>query len=44
MGIATGIDISKVAAISRSLESFFKRRFSGKMHHLLNRDDIAIIF
>jgi hydroxymethylglutaryl-CoA lyase len=44
MGIETGIDASKIAAISCSLEDFFKRRFSGKMHHLLNRDDIAIIF
>ena len=43
MGIETGIDASKIAAISRSLEDFFKRRFSGKMHHLLNRDDIEII-
>jgi hydroxymethylglutaryl-CoA lyase len=43
MGIETGIDASKIAAISRSLEDFFKRLFSGKMHHLLNRDDIAII-
>ncbi|MEJ2731056.1 MAG: hydroxymethylglutaryl-CoA lyase [Deltaproteobacteria bacterium] len=44
MGIGTGIDVSKIAAVSRSLEDFFKRRFSGKMHHLLNRDDIAIIY
>jgi hydroxymethylglutaryl-CoA lyase len=43
MGIETGIDASKIALISRSLEDFFKRRFSGKMHHLLNRDDVAII-
>lgn len=43
MGIATGIDASKIAAISRSLEGFFNRRFSGKMHHLLNREDIEII-
>jgi hydroxymethylglutaryl-CoA lyase len=43
MGIETGIDASKIAAISRSLEDFFKRRFSGKMHQLLNRDDVAII-
>ena len=43
MGIKTGIDASKIAAISRSLEIFFNRRFSGKMHHLLNRDDIQII-
>jgi hydroxymethylglutaryl-CoA lyase len=40
MGIKTGIDVSKIAAISRSLEIFFNRRFSGKMHHLLNREDI----
>jgi hydroxymethylglutaryl-CoA lyase len=43
MGIATGIDTSKIAAISRSLEVFFNRRFSGKMHHLLNRNDIKLI-
>ena len=43
MGIATGIDASKIAAVSRSLEAFFTRRFSGKMHHLLNREDIEII-
>lgn len=43
MRIETGIDVSKIAAISRRLESFFNRRFSGKMHHLLNRNDIEII-
>ena len=43
MGIETGIDASKIAVISRSLEDFFKRRFSGTMHQLLNRDDVAII-
>ena len=43
MGIETGIDVSKIAAVSRSLEGFFNRRFSGKMHHLLNREDIEII-
>ena len=40
MGIATGLDIDKIAAISRSLEDFFDKRFSGKMHHLLARKDI----
>jgi hydroxymethylglutaryl-CoA lyase len=44
MGIETGIDASKIAVISRSLEDFFERRFSGKMHHLLNRDDITTIY
>jgi hydroxymethylglutaryl-CoA lyase len=43
MGIETGIDVSKIAAVSRLLEGFFNRRFSGKMHHLLNREDIEII-
>jgi len=43
MGIESGIDVSKIAAISRSLEIFFNRRFSGKMHHLLNRDDIKFM-
>jgi hydroxymethylglutaryl-CoA lyase len=43
MGVESGIDVSKIAAISRSLEVFFNKRFSGKMHHLLNREDIEII-
>jgi hydroxymethylglutaryl-CoA lyase len=43
MGVETGIDVSKIAAVSRSVEDFFNRRFSGKMHHLLNRQDIEII-
>jgi hydroxymethylglutaryl-CoA lyase len=43
MGIETGIDIDKIAAISRSLEDFFKRRFSGKMHKIIARDDIKVI-
>jgi len=44
MGIETGIDVSKIAAVSRSLEFFFKRCFSGKMHHLLKHNDIALVF
>jgi hydroxymethylglutaryl-CoA lyase len=40
MGITTGLDMDKIAAISRSLENFFDKRFSGKMHHLLARKDI----
>jgi len=42
MGIATGIDIDQVAMISRSLETYFGKRFSGKMHRLLGRNDIQI--
>ncbi|MGD8992148.1 MAG: hydroxymethylglutaryl-CoA lyase [Desulfobacterales bacterium] len=43
MGIETGIDAGKIAAISRSLESFFNKPFAGKMHRLLNRDDIQLL-
>ena len=43
MGIETGIDVRKIAATNRSLEAFFNKRFSGKMHHLLKRNDIKII-
>ena len=43
MGIETGINIDKIAAISRSLEDFFNKRFAGKMHRLLERDDIKLI-
>jgi hydroxymethylglutaryl-CoA lyase len=38
MGIETGINIDKIAAISRSLEVFFEKRFSGKMHRVLAED------
>jgi hydroxymethylglutaryl-CoA lyase len=43
MGIETGIDASKIAAVSRSLEVFFNRRFSGKIHQIIDRDDIKMI-
>ncbi len=43
MGIETGIDIDKIAALSRSQEDFFDRRFAGKMHDLLSHHDIKII-
>jgi hydroxymethylglutaryl-CoA lyase len=35
MGIETGIDVFGVAVLSRSLEDFFEKRFSGKMHRVL---------
>jgi hydroxymethylglutaryl-CoA lyase len=34
MGIETGIDIQNIAAVSRDLEAFMGRSFSGKMHKL----------
>jgi hydroxymethylglutaryl-CoA lyase len=43
MGIETGIDISKVAVISRSMEHYFEKRFAGKMHQIVGRDDIKVI-
>jgi hydroxymethylglutaryl-CoA lyase len=43
MGIATGIDVDRIAAISRELEDFFQKPFSGKMHRLLPRGDIRIL-
>ncbi len=43
MGIETGIDIEKIASISRSLEEFFTKQFSGKMHRVLAREDIQIV-
>ncbi len=43
MGIDTGIDADKIAAISRELEAFFKKPFAGKMHLLLARDDIQLL-
>jgi hydroxymethylglutaryl-CoA lyase len=43
MGIDTGIEVNKLAAISRSLEDFFSKRFSGKMHRILQRNDIALL-
>ncbi len=43
MGVKTGVDIDKIAAISRLLESVLNRSFSGKMHRLIDRNDIQII-
>jgi hydroxymethylglutaryl-CoA lyase len=43
MGIETGVDIDKIATISRSLEEYFSKQFSGKMHRVINRDDIQVV-
>ena len=40
MGIETGVDIDKIAAISRSLEEYFSKQFSGKMHRVIDCKDI----
>ncbi len=43
MGVTTGIDIDRVAAVSRSLEAFFNKRFAGKLHRLLERQDMRLL-
>ena len=43
MGIATGIDVRRLATATREIEAFLGKSFSGKMHTLLARDDIKII-
>lgn len=43
MGIDSGIDIDKISAVSRAMEDFFAKPFSGKIHRLLARGDIAIV-
>jgi len=44
MGIHTGIDVHKLAAVSRSLEPIIGKSFAGKMHHVLDREDIKIVY
>lgn len=43
MGIRTGIDADRVAVLSRELEEFFGKPFSGKMHRVLARADIRVL-
>ena len=42
MEVETGINIYKIAAISRLLEDFFSKRFSGKMHRLIEDKHIKL--
>lgn len=42
MGIETGIDVARVAAVSRFLEDFFGKQADGKMHRLMSRDDVQL--
>jgi hydroxymethylglutaryl-CoA lyase len=34
LGIRTGVNVARVAAISLDMEAFFKKRFPGRMHRL----------
>ena len=43
MGIETGVEIDKIAAISRSLEEYFSKQFSGKMHRVIDCKDIQFV-
>ncbi len=43
MGIPTGIDVRAVAAISRSLETFFHKQFPGSMHRVLGNESIEVV-
>jgi hydroxymethylglutaryl-CoA lyase len=43
MGVETGVDVDKIAAISRSLEANFSKQFSGKMHRVIDREDIQVV-
>ncbi len=43
MGIQTGIDLYRVAEISASMEAFFEKRFSGKMHHVLRNESMKVL-
>jgi len=44
MGIHTGVDIHKLAQVSRSLETVIGKTFAGKMHHVLEQKNIAIVY
>jgi hydroxymethylglutaryl-CoA lyase len=43
MGIPTGVDVRAVAAISRSLEDLFEKRFPGSMHRVLGNEEIKVV-
>ena len=43
MGIDTGVDPVRLSVISRLMESYFEKASSGKMHRLLDREDIKLI-
>ena len=43
MGIETGLNVQRLARISRSLEDFFGKPSEGKMYRLLAREDIKMV-
>ena len=42
MGVKTGIDARRLARVSREMEDYFGKLTPGKMHRLINRDDIKL--
>jgi hydroxymethylglutaryl-CoA lyase len=43
MGVPSGIDVRKVAAVSRAMESFFDKRFPGRMHRVLESESLKVV-
>lgn len=43
MGITTGIDVGRVAVISRFLEDYFGKPSAGKIHRLMTREGIKLV-
>jgi hydroxymethylglutaryl-CoA lyase len=43
MGIKTGIDVQRLAAISRNVVELFQKPAAGKMYDLLAREDIKLL-
>jgi len=44
MGIKTGIDVGKLSVVSRELEGIIGKPFAGKMHQVLHREDIKVVY
>jgi hypothetical protein len=43
MGFDTGIDIGKVAAISRDMEAFLGHELPGQLYKLLGRAEVQVV-
>jgi len=44
MGCETGIDAGKLSLVSKELEEIIGKSFAGKMHQILHRKDIKIVY
>lgn len=43
MRIDTGVDVSRMARLSRSLSNYFQKDFPGRMYRIFGREDIKIV-